>query len=169
MSLFLLLGSKSTLDLTDFHCMDKKTFVFHRRNIDLEWHFHFCINSMCNSSSIIVVTLISFYKFNINLIFKYKYYNLGIGNLLWGWPKNTFYVNCARSNRNKDVERKLKELKCVFSYLAYRTCLGERGSPAGLPRLLPECAGRVEKWGSWAEACDPGPAEHRERGDHTGA
>lgn len=59
------------------------------------------------------------------------------------------------------------------SYLAYKTFPEGREILAGRRLLLPEYVGRVEKWGSWAEACDPGPAEQigsrdqRERPEHS--
>lgn len=78
------------------------------------------------------------------------------------------------SNKEK-TEARMRWWNGDFScraYLAYKTFLEGRESLAGRLRLLPECVGRVEKWGSWAEACDPGPAEQigrkdqRERPEH---
>ncbi len=74
----------------------------------------------------------------------------------------------VREKKKKQAERKGRRTKWrlkLQAYLAYKTFPEGRESLAGRRLLLPECAGRVEKWGSWAEACDPGPAEQIGSGD----
>jgi len=66
---------------------------------------------------------------------------------------NIIIIN--KSTREKTQHRE----NLLQAYLAYKTFLEGREILAGRRLLLPECVGRVEKWGSWAEACDPGPAE----------